>query len=1058
MPTINANIADYLIKIESLTNTNLQILKSLNDSLYTSKNHIYTEVNDTTYVIPSFMSLENRLNALQENFENLVNSPETGEAYFNFNGNTRSIEVRKYLQAPNSVKLSSVSSFDIKDNDILNDMLTPMPYINFNLPELPNDIVEVNVKKIIAKSNTFKSFLGNKFNNDTSNRPASITISYSDFNKYLYNFTKGLDYIEYDTIVKLPIRKNIGTGTYAIKRVISDHVDENLNEYFTLEMHNDLNTKYPEISDELSYKLFDESISKSLQIGDELTTFDGKCKFVITDIRTLTNTIVVKVVNGEFSNLVGTSSYDSGDYINELSKLRFYSSIDFDNDKHVKVPLEEDKYVYVAIAPINSRLNVQSSWGTGLLIDTYSLVNGSVDFKTYYDQNVKNIGDSLRELSTMFTAPITALSQEEFEFLTSQKPVINTNEIGVWQINTHLDETTTVKNIRSAYSIKKEAENNLSTVQIQIDNINDKLASLSFDNTTDERELFKNELASLNIEKQNYLETINNAINTISNSVNSAEVPIENAKYRIRGFYIPNFSVKNNIALNDHIIGIQVQYRYKSLNSTSIAPGNAKTISSTDGNSNYIYSDWNEMITKNKAKTVNYNAASGQYTYNYEPNNESKNEPSFNQIDIPITQGETVSIKLRVIYDFGQPYVNMTSAWSDVVNIEFPDEFIKNVPILSIIEENNNDITTNKFKNILKSEGINEHVSNKIIAQNVTYHHKTDNIACTEDNQIISLTNKLTAITNDIAYLKSNLVGTIEDCTLSVQIGSYTTNIYPDRDNNIVLEPYNSFKKVTTTTGDTKIGSWDVDLSQSPIKESNLLYSGTTNSSNISAYEFEDDVVSTMMNICISNTSDKAVKLYSLFPGNRDVVLNKSINRVVDKNNYCSGENGGVLLRYIGDNNVHKLQTQNQFLTFRINDIYTGEKLYTESAAVVSNGVQNINTIFNVDSLHSTAMVVYPYLTSAYGLCIESNENKSYRILNPGETITVPMYCAFVAKDLNSSIYKIISFDLRTSLYGDPINYSIKVTGKNAMHTAERVANSANMNTSTAQKTYSFLR
>jgi hypothetical protein len=726
------------------------------------------------------------------------------------------------------------------------------------------------------------------------------------------------------------------------------------------------------------------------------------------------------------------------------------------------VPLEEDKYVYVAIAPINSRLNVQSSWGTGLLIDTYSLVNGSVDFKTYYDQNVKNIGDSLRELSTMFTAPITALSQEEFEFLTSQKPVINTKEIGVWQINTHLDETTTVKNIRSAYSIKKEAENKLSTVQIQIDNISDKLASLSFDNTTDERELFKNELASLNIEKQNYLETINNAINTISNSVNSSEVPIENAKYRIRGFYIPNFGVKNNISLNDHIIGIQVQYRYKSLNSTSIAPGNAKTISSTDGNSNFIYSDWNEMITKNKAKTVSYNAASGQYTYNYESNNESKNEPSFNQIDIPITQGETVSIKLRVIYDFGQPYVNMTSAWSDIVNIEFPDEFIKNVPILSIIEENNNDITTNKFKNILKNEGINEHVSNKIIAQNITYHHKTDNIACTDNNQIISLTNKLTAMSNDIAYLKSNLVGTIEDCTLSVQIGSYITNIYPDRDNNIVLEPYNSFKKnvpSTTTNGDSIIGDWDNGLAETPIKGSDLYLS---NNSNISAYEFENDVVSTMMNICISNTSDKLVKLYSLFPGNRDVVINKSINRVVDKNNYCSGEKGGVLLRYIGDNNVSKLQTQNQFLTFRINDIYTGEKLYTESATVASNGVQNINSIFNVDNLQNVAMAVYPYLTSPYGLCIESNENKSYKILNPGETITVPIYCAFIAKDLNSSINKIISFDLRTSLYGDPINYSIKVTGKNTMLTAERVANAAgNTNVRTVnntQNTYTFLR
>ena len=64
MSTINTNIADYLRQIETLTNTNLQILKTLNDAFYTRKNHLFAEVDNTTYVIPSFISLENKINML----------------------------------------------------------------------------------------------------------------------------------------------------------------------------------------------------------------------------------------------------------------------------------------------------------------------------------------------------------------------------------------------------------------------------------------------------------------------------------------------------------------------------------------------------------------------------------------------------------------------------------------------------------------------------------------------------------------------------------------------------------------------------------------------------------------------------------------------------------------------------------------------------------------------------------------------------------------------------------------------------------------------------------
>lgn len=162
MPTINGNISDYLSQIEALTNTNLQILQTINDSFFTKKNHLFAEVDNTTYVIPSFISLENKINMLQENFENLIKSPETSEAYFNLDGNTRAIEVRKYSHVPDKITLPAISTYNVESNDIFKDFMTPVPYINIELPSLPNDIVEVNVKKVVAKSDALKSLFKSK--------------------------------------------------------------------------------------------------------------------------------------------------------------------------------------------------------------------------------------------------------------------------------------------------------------------------------------------------------------------------------------------------------------------------------------------------------------------------------------------------------------------------------------------------------------------------------------------------------------------------------------------------------------------------------------------------------------------------------------------------------------------------------------------------------------------------------------------------------------------------------------------------------------------------------
>ena len=161
--------------------------------------------------------------------------------------------------------------------------------------------------------------------------------------------------------------------------------------------------------------------------------------------------------------------------------------------------------------------------------------------------------------------------------------------------------------------VNKQIKDNLDENEFNclINDINEKLTTISFNDTTGIRTTYLAQLSQLNTQKNELLTAINNAINSISLSVNNSEIPIENAKYRIRGFYTPEDITK--LKYNAEIIGIQVQYRYKNISSIL---GNAVSMNGNDGNNTYIFSDWNKLNTTYKSKIVKY--VDGKYQYTYE--------------------------------------------------------------------------------------------------------------------------------------------------------------------------------------------------------------------------------------------------------------------------------------------------------------------------------------------------------------------------------------------------------------------------------------------------------
>ena len=995
-----ASITEHVIKLQELTQKNLDILQALNDSFYTNQNHLLVEVGGGQYAIPSFIALENKLNNLTANFQNLINAPQTGEAFFNFDGNSRAIEVRSYTTTPMSLTLGQISNFNVEQNDIFKDFLTPNPYIHISVTALPNDISQVMVKKIIPLAQELKEIFKEKVKENPSN-----TWAYKDVYKILSAYVHDVDYVEYDTKMDLPIRKNIGTGTYVIEEIVEDYIDENLVNHLVFKLRSDLDTT--QYMSSPKYRLFDETIERDLKVGDQLVSAEGNAKMEIEEIRTNTNTIKVKILNGEFLNLM-PSFQNPNQYISSANIIRFYSPIDFDDDKYVKIPLEEDQYIFVAIAALNSRMNVQSSWGTGLVINTYKLTKGDQTFDTYYKDNIRNVGDVLFEISSMLSNTLTKYSKEEFNNFTTFKPVVNVNNLLVTQINKHLNNSTSVQNIRTLYSQKQQYKTQLDEVNGEIASVTNALNTLSFDDTTGYRTAYTEQLTALNIRKNEISTSITKIINDISIAANDSVTPIENAKYRIRGY----FDISGN-EWENHIKGIRVQYLYKNVDALQ---SDALTF-----NNNFTFSNWNEMVHYDREKKPCFQE--NKYIAQMPELNGVANEISFNQIDIPISQGETVDLRIKLIYDFGEPFVQTTSAWSDVVSIDFPEEYLKDVKILDIITENNNDIETNRFSNIIKEEGIPTHIGDKVVDQDITYFHKPESIASgfyTAERRIIPLKDKLEDLNNTLNQLKDEIYGTNSDnLKITLSVGSSTMSLLPYVNNTLYVESYN----LITSNAEAYEGVYAV-------KEIG-----------------DKKVITTVLNLTLQNDSNHEVKLFSLFPGSRDHYINSLNNRKARVDDYYSGETGV----WIDGSEGLKLQRGNQYLYFRIKDVNTGTALYFPGDQSVYSDKLSLNPEYvkcpeTSDKLNTNGnfMYLYPKLFREYDLCIDSNVAGAYHTIKSNETIIIPIVVEYFITGIESieapkSIKKTMSFDILPSLYKDPISYQFTISAKSDLSIQDRL-------------------
>lgn len=872
------NVSEALLKLVDLTSENVKLLEALNDSFYSKNAHIQTDIQGKKFTIPSFLSLENKINHLQDAFDNLVHSAKAGDAWMNFDGNSKEIKLVGYNPMGNPIELSikdpnggETKNINTKKPSFFKDMLSPSPYINFALATLPDNVSQINVRKIVL----YDEALIHRIQTWGLNHGGSsdiIHLPYEDFKALIIDPANGIEMAQgtgwdmYDKVYDMDIRNQVGKGDYVIEKVLKDYIDDNLEEYIDVVISESTPMVWTSVKD---------ATENNLATGCKLTNYDGAAQFEITKIHTPSRTMTLRVLHGSYINLIQDTTPNDTTH-SDYSILKFLTPTNEDiisKDKNLQIPLEEDQYIILYASPITPTTRVQADWSTGMFVDTYQLNvivgNTLVGFEDYYKKNVRNIGDCLMELASTMQSPLSNFSEDTFKELTGgdlSKPVLGdgTNAtLQVVQINKHMNDSEAAKNIRSLYSQKKQYQTRLADVTNKINDLETELASVSFDDQTGTRGMYETQISELRKQYNELYSSLNHIIDSISTAANNSQIPIEAAKYRVRG-YVDVAKVLDNLHVNgrngdiglEDIRGVHIQYRYKN---PDIPQANVSVINE------FLFSEWTDQFPEPRMKSVKYKE--GKYTGAYDDLKESgvlddtSNKPKFNQVDIPITQGEIVDVRARIIWAFGYPFSRCTSPWSDIYTMEFPDELVKDVQLKTIIDENNDDIETYRFTNIIRENGIDVHTQDKVQDQDITYFHKPENIASgfyTQERRIIPLRDKLSTMDKDLVELLDLVKGTTADAIkVSFTIGSNTYNITQGIDNDIHLQPYGSVK-----AGAIANGPYLRRLETGPVQ--------------------------TMGVIKITNTTKHTVNLYSMFAAPRDKAIHNIIKsrRVFDLENY----------------------------------------------------------------------------------------------------------------------------------------------------------------------------
>lgn len=899
----NNSIKEYYTKLQGLYTQCYDMLKALNQSLSSKSTEITLNVTEldgtkTKLRIPSYLYLESKIEELSNNIDQLYSIPESGNAWLTTFQDTYKIVLEKNGIAPVTPKASTDSVIaKYTQNNFLKDLVSPKTYIKIEIPNLPYNATSICMKKVVLYESDLYDTLSQKGIDN-----------YSDFKAATYNYTKGSDYDEYESTIDLPLKVSKYNSKFNITSIPTQE------EIGTSNPWTEAN------SSKLSYKLYvdnieytnteDSSISYTLKVGDVLAMKGTNATWKIKNIDTSSMCLIIEENVGH----VALQTVDEDPSMSFILYNEGYSEYNY-----VDIPLEENPYIIVFLSIVGN--NIRSDWSKPLFLNLNKVYvqdeygnyvkdsyGNNLTYIEYYNKFCTNIGDLILgitetaypQISNFSTNNLKTLQEGDEIQVAVSDTFDGTETLQVVPINKHLTDDVTTDDIKSLHESKNNLTQELKNVQLSINEVYNKLNTIDFsvDSSTTQEQL-KTQLQEYYTTKNSLQSQLNNVIDNINVKATDLNVTGNSVKYRIRG--ITNIDeleqlIKSSVSDRVEVIGMDVEYKYKSTtkDTSSVTVVNSST-----------FTDWNKLATIDRQRKLVF--TSSGYGVEFVDYNSTDNIIKWNQIDIPIQQGEDVVIRLRYKLNVGQPFMNIYTPWSDEKTVVFPTQYREDIDLSDILTQNDNDTITAAFSKTLMDDGYTEHIQDKITSNDQKFFHMPESIYSgfnTAENKMISLKDKLNSMNNEIE----------------------TWKVLVDTEANAKYEVYLKYDNNNTL------------LSNSSVNTINI-YNNT---------ELKDIFVKKNMNIVIKNTGTSRINLYSIFPGNTDLAL---LNSNIDayKETIVNYERIPLIVQ-----NKVAAQRLGQWIYFRENSPWNKSSIYlspsTQNLSDENKVKQGTSLVYEIES------------------------------------------------------------------------------------------------------------
>jgi hypothetical protein len=734
----NNSISSTVKRLLEINTNSLKTFERINEAITTQEKNVPLEIlnnegGTTTVYVPSFGYMKRELERLDTNLKALSGLG-NGNTKIRLADGTFQDVITSKLKSParNINNFIKPENFNIKSNYFFEDFMNPLLTVSFDVTnQIPSNTERVLVKRIIFDNTSQASV--DYFNENFLDQD---NIDYTEATRDIEN--NNLAYQVDQELRDMPVQEAQYFGTFDVLAINDSKREVTV----------DGETKKRAVKryrlDKLNYTDTKEDLEDTevLKEGDELVVNSGKMttRYKATRVDSSTREVELELVEGFEAIRIGADA------------LKIYKNVDTQLKIEINLGFNERVLVFIkAIDPDSKILAEKWSPGVGFYSNDLTRIDedgNELTLADYYKEQVTDFGRFIRSLKEDSIPPST-------EGITPDPPVIDPANFSVVQINRHLTDNDSANKIKKLSRDKVSVEENIKKLD---DTIVKKRSEISTKKYTTQVELDKdrNQLNSLIEQRSAETRLYGSIVNQIQNLSADTNVANLSPKFRIRGFWPVPEPKRSASTADQKVVQFIIQYRY--ISTTGKTPEVSQlTFTEEDREKTAVFSNWNEIKTPVRERAKD--PISGKFTWQ-DAVVEDGQKVNFNQLDIPIQQGEIVEFRVKSVSEAGYPSNPIISDWSTPITIEFPEDELDTTDIQDIVELNATELATVQINEELDSRGVYTHIEDSFTSNENYYAHVATNLASgflSPEQKPISVFDKITELQQKIERLQQQI-------------------------------------------------------------------------------------------------------------------------------------------------------------------------------------------------------------------------------------------------------------------------------------------------------------